>query len=50
MRHLRATEEFLVLCSRSMRASMTAAAVARELWPIERMEVMCLSSGGMKGS
>lgn len=33
-----------------MRASMATAAVARELWPKERMVAMCLSLGGLKGS
>lgn len=50
MRHLSATEEFWVVWRRSMRASMAADAVARELWPKERRVARCLADGGEKGS
>lgn len=33
-----------------MRASMATEAVARELWPKERMVAMCLTLGGLKES
>lgn len=33
-----------------MRASMTAEAVARELFPKERRAAICLSWGGIEGS
>lgn len=49
IKHLTATEASRVVWSRSMRASMAAEAVARELWPKERKVVRCLLFGGLKG-